>query len=266
MCLFDDIMKEEIYLDFLPPELILNDFIFNYPSDIEEYLTEFVNQSKFFLDISGGQHYWHVPKERQSNGENDCCSDLFSIDFKLLSTESALYAARNLSPLKIYTEGGIVSLFPRQSKGMNVAITSILFKRYDLNALLELDKTERYNHDRESLSGEREVQSILNVVKKKKNIFMLLTEFFYTVEAVTCANMLPRMEEYINTCFSSLFQFRDRFVPDMRTFLATVIQGQLCIAEWEQGVLHYKDAVPLTASPTFVKLYRFTNKPKLKLL
>ena len=67
----------------LPPELILDDFIYGFESSYENYLVDFVNESVIFSELSGGKKYRHSPKDTQNNGECDCCSEFHNLDIMI---------------------------------------------------------------------------------------------------------------------------------------------------------------------------------------
>ena len=103
------IPKNELKRATLPPELIIDNYIENYrDTSYEEYLTEYMNCSSLFLSISEGEPYQHIPQKRQNQGECDCCSSRYALDFKLFGTQSSIYAKRNLSLQKYMAAEGIM--------------------------------------------------------------------------------------------------------------------------------------------------------------
>lgn len=242
----------------LPPEMIINNFIEQYkPVGYEDYLTEFVNCSALFLNLSNGQIYRHIPSKQQSNGECDCYTDQYDLDFKLLGTQSRIYATRHLSPQKAYiAEGVLVTLIPRQTKGMEATLISGLLRRYSVNDLLKIDGGKFPKFNRDDLCPELDVQGILKIAKCKKNTLYFYTDFIYSDFNFDLGDIIETAELYINECFSNLFQFRDRFVTDKDTFLAIIIQGHMCIAVWQDGLIQFKEHIPLSKKPCFFRFIR----------
>lgn len=246
----------------LPPELIIDGFIENYP-DVghEDYLTEFINHSPLFLALSEGQTYQHIPKSRQSNAECDCCSDAYKIDFKRLGTTSALYAKRNLSQQKVCLAPGVMaSCIPRQIEGMEVTLTSPLMQRYSLEDLLNIDGSTKQRFNRNEISPELDVKGILNSAKCDKNVMFFCLDFISTDDNFPVESIIKATELYLNRCFSALFSFRDKFVRDRDTYLAIIVQGYMCFAIWDGSMIQFKDFIPLSKSPVFIGLYGAINE------
>ena len=124
----------------LPTIMVIKNYAYNYPSDYELYLTELINRSQFFLRLSNGKGYKHLAHQSQYNGQYDCVSDNYSIDYKILGTKSSLYAESNLSLGKAFIESGIIlTVIPKQLDGMTVARTNPLLKKYSLEDLERID-------------------------------------------------------------------------------------------------------------------------------
>lgn len=242
----------------LPPEMIIDDFIEgDKPVSYENYLTEFINKSSLFLSLSKGQEYHHTPKNQQSNGECDCRSNQYELDFKLLGTQSGIYAKRNLSFQKArLAEGVLVTLVPRQIEGMEITLTNTLLKQYSLDDLLDIDHNDVPKFDRNKLCPEADAKGLLKAAKCKKNTLFFYIDFIYSDPEYTCNDITKTAEPYFNECFSILFQFRNRFVPDKDTFFAVIVQGYLCIAIWKNNLIQFKDYIPLSSSTVFSALYR----------
>lgn len=248
---------DKIYRASLPPEMIIDDFIEEYePVSYEDYLAEFINNSILFLTLSKGQVYSHTPKERQNDGECDCCSPQYELDFKLLGTQSGIYAKRNLSLQKAFLAKGVLTtLFPRQTKGMKITLTSNLLRRYSVDELLKIDHLKVPKFDRDKLCPEADVKGILKIAKCKKNVIYFYTDFFCTNNDYPFSDIIETVELHINECLVNLFKFREQFVADKDTFFAAIIQGFFCVAVWENGRIQFKEHIPLSRSSVFAGLY-----------
>lgn len=256
----------KLYRTSLPPELIIDAFIENYP-DVghEDYLTEFVNRSRVFLALSEGKTYQHTPKSRQNNAECDCCSDVYKLDFKRLGTTSALYAKRNLLIQKVCAAPGVMlSCPPRQTEDMEVTITNPLMQRYSLEDLLDIDGSAKSKFNRNKASAESDVKGIIDSAKCDKNIMFFCLDFISTDEDFSFESIIKVVEPYLNHCFAALFSFRDEFVRNRDTYLAVIVQGHMCFATWNEDKIQLKDFIPLSESPTFMDLYGTINETYAK--
>ena len=93
-------MDKTLTAKLLPAALICKGFITGMADcDYEIYLREVVNASIYFKSKSDGQVYT-APLD-ESHGEWDCISENYSLDFKLIASETAL-RARNLFSDGIY--------------------------------------------------------------------------------------------------------------------------------------------------------------------
>lgn len=247
---------DKIRVSSLPPELVIDNFIDGYKEvSYEDYLTEFVNHSALFLSLSQGESYKHTPHDQQSDGECDCHTRQYELDFKLLVTQSGIYAKRNLSLQKAYLAKGLLATFPpRQTEGMEITKTGNLLRRFNLDELLDIDRRDVQKFDRDQLCPETDVKNILKVAKCKKNTLFYLTDYIFSVFDYPICDVIETVQSYLTERFVNLFRFRDRFVADKDTYLAVIIQGYLCIALWREGSIQFSDSIPLSKSSTFTDL------------
>lgn len=254
------IPRHEIGIDSLAPELIRDNYIFNLESSYEDYLTEFVNCSSLFLSLSKGEQYKHVSKKAQSNGECDCVSDKYQFDFKILGTESSLYASRNLSMQKMLVGDGILlTIPPKQVEGMYSARTDPLLRGYSYDDLVCLENSSETKLDRNNLNPDHEIQGIIKTVKCDKNVLLFHKDFFYIKKDYPLDMTVSAVEEYLCECLSALLSFREKRVPNRDTFLGTIIQKYICIGRCQNGTFHFEDCIPLAKSNAFMKLYDLTG-------
>lgn len=73
--------NENLYIEYLKVCFVKKDFVENFETNYEEYLTEFINNSKFVID-NGNKKFRVIRK--QSHGECDITNYQYSIDYKLL--------------------------------------------------------------------------------------------------------------------------------------------------------------------------------------
>ena len=163
-------------------------------------------------------------------------------------------------------EGVMLSCIPRQSRGMHIAIMNGLLQRYDLSDLCAIDQVERAKFDRDNLSVETEIQSILKIMKCKKNTLFFSADFLFTDSNYDILDIIHTVEEHLNDCFARLFMFRDQFVPDKDTYFAIIIEGYLCIAVWTNQSLIFRDHIPLSQSKHFCEIYDMVEERYKKFL
>ena len=71
----------ELRIKTLEIGFVKKDFIENFETNYEYYLTEFINKSRFVKD-KGNKKFAII--EKQSNGEPDITNEIYSMDYKLL--------------------------------------------------------------------------------------------------------------------------------------------------------------------------------------
>lgn len=88
-----DITLQEKMLD---APLIIHGFVNDEPKcNYERYMTELLNCSIFFMNKTRGEKlHWN---EKQDHAECDAVTSVYSIDYKLLATNSSLQAKRETS-------------------------------------------------------------------------------------------------------------------------------------------------------------------------
>lgn len=254
------IPRQEIGIASLAPELIRDNYILNLESSYEEYLTEFVNCSSLFLSLSNGEQYRHISKNVQNDSECDCVADGYQLDFKILGTESSMYAIRNLSMQKMLVQDGILlTMFPKQVDGMNSASTNPLLYHYSYADLVRLEHSPKTRFDRNNLNPDHEIQGIIKIIKCDKNTLFFHKDFFFVEKDYPLNMVVSAVEEYLNECLSVLLTFRANRVPERDTFLGVIIQQYFCVGRYENGAIRFEDCIPLARSREFKKLYNLTD-------
>lgn len=245
----------------LPPELIIDNYILNEEYSYEDYLVDFINCSSFFKRLSHGEDYQGIPKKEQNNGECDCVSPWYELDFKLLGTQSSLYASKNLSlGSEVLLPGLVSTTSPRQRRSMMTVHTHEVFRNYSFDDLLALDKRDLDRFDRDKVSAEMEVKRILNTVKCPKNVVLFDQFYFYTNDkSVDGKKIVNEVQKYIDDTLSPVFQFRSHFVPNKDTFLAVIIQGMMCFGVCDNEGIAIVDTINLSDSSTFNRIYQATS-------
>lgn len=112
-----DMYDKSMIAQLLPSEMIIKNYIHGDPDcNYERYLLEFVNASDFFRTKSGGDIY--QSPESEENGQCDCISTSYQLDFKLIASKTALQAKSILYPSKTeIVKGVFVTSEPKVKNG-----------------------------------------------------------------------------------------------------------------------------------------------------
>ena len=133
-------------------------------------------------------------------------------------------------------------------------------QQYSLEDLLNIDGCTKQKFNRNEISPELDVKGILNSAKCDKNVVFFCLDFISTEDNFPFESIVKVTEWYLNRCFSSVFNFRDKFVRDRDTYLAIIVQGYMCFAIWNGSMIQLKDFIPLSKSPIFIDLYSTINE------
>lgn len=242
---------------FLPPALVIDKSILNLQHSYEDYLLEFVNRSQVFLTLSKGEQYCHIPPDKQNNGECDCVSKAYSLDFKIFGSTSSLYARKNLTWQRAIVDNGItITIPPIQSQGMDATIIVPALKEYSYTDLLSINSNS-YTFDRNTLSIESDIKGILKTVSCKKNILLLHNDFFFSVDDMPIDEIAGLILSHLNKNLAALFEFREKTVPSRDTFFAYIVERYLCIGQIIEGQLINKEMMPLKENQLFLKIAEY---------
>lgn len=137
-----DMYDKSMIAQLLPSEMIIKNYIHGDPDcNYERYLLEFVNASDFFRTKSGGDIY--QSPESEENGQCDCISTSYQLDFKLIASKTALQAKSILYPSKAEIVKGVFVTSEPKVKNGSIKATRIhaALREYDFEGLQKLRTT-----------------------------------------------------------------------------------------------------------------------------
>ena len=249
-------MPSDIREYLLPAPMIIKGFV---PGDpyccYEKYLLEFVNEMPFFRAKSGGDVFTAPISESQ--GECDCVSKTYQMDFKLIASKTMLQAK------SIYSD----SITPREYKGisflaygapkatgkpmMGTRIHAAL-RRCNFEELFELRK----NMSRKQ-GIENDIKELLITLETKKNLLLF---FPYSFKFECECELDAAIEELVgalSTDFSIAMKYRKYIVPQYDTYFAFLYSGYIIFLEEMDGILRYIDKVNVAKSPVYMHLTQY---------
>ena len=253
-------MDNTLTAKLLPAPLVCKGFISGMDDcDYEIYLREVVNASEYFRRMSGGAVYTAPPEE--AHGEWDCISANYSIDFKLIASETAL-RARNLfssgihkmaEGITVYTVPKITSDNPKYKPIQATRIFAAL-RSLDLATL----KTIR--NSKEKTQGiETDIRALLETLETQKHILMFFPYEFFTETDNDFSTVISEVIEVLSQDFSEAFKYRKEVAPEFDAYFMFIYSGKFVIMELCENELKLIDTVAKTSSPTYMKLKDFTD-------
>ena len=252
----------QVFFKLLPTQLLIDGFIGNRDDSYEDYLLEFVNASRFFLEKSNGEGY--TKPDGEAHGECDCNSKIYSLDFKMLISRNVAQGKREFTgEITEYCPGvhgfGGPRITPKDSnyKPISGCSISYLFRNHSVNELLNLcerGETIITSRQEELVAQEdKELFEVLKVIGKKKNILAMLP---YELMCDCLADNAKKLVfDQVSQDYSSLFLFRKAVYPTQDTYIGYVFRDMFFIVSFENGNAVMIEEIPLSCSQTFSYLY-----------
>ena len=234
----------------LDAPLIIHGFVNDEPKcNYERYMTELLNCSIFFMNKTRGEKlHWN---EKQDHAECDAVTSVYSIDYKLLATNSSLQAKRETSgSITKIGDGCIAFGIGRLPAGVNFTYirTAAALRGYSLEDL------ERISADSEDRI-EKNISVILKNVRTKKNLLLFYPYNMSFSESHTFRDGCKSIEDAFNADFNQIRIYRERKAPEYDTYLCTIYDDRLLIFEdtGKQWVL--RDNIDMMSSDIYRDLY-----------
>lgn len=246
-----------MYVKMLSPELIITGFVENENRcNYEKYLLEFVNKSRYFLNKSGNQLYYAPLSE--ANGEYDCISDTYELDFKLIASQSLLRAMSDLSFRKTLLYPGVTATHSPKKKSDSQVATHIyaILQEFSYAQLCQLRKRSICSIKD---VGEKDVFQLLITLETKKNLLLFLPYKFYPQSNSQFSCGIAEIQDKINCYFQNAITYRRETAKGFDTYLGCLYAEYMLFMEEKNGVLICVDNVRLSDSLTYVELNQYTT-------
>lgn len=196
----------------------------------EHYLLDVVNGSVFFFSQKKTfMEQFHLV-EKQSNGEDDVASSLYSMDFKLLVDQDVMNAMAKNKPEVDYSQQKEGYIFVREKRDKIPVPNN--------NILLEIMRLS--DSDVESGQGlSKSVSCIRDFLRKDKNLFI-----YYPYE-FSSETDLPynAYERILNETLAVIMRYRDQEHLGKDTFLCIKANQWFLIFEWTPDGFVIRDRV-----------------------
>ena len=248
-------IQDELKAILLPSSLIIKNFVIGEEDCCyEKYLLEFLNISDYFQKKSLGNKY--VFPEKENNGECDCNSEFYSLDFKLFTSKTMLQASSILKPQIIskFNGGVVIHSSPKNRKGfINATRIHVVLRDYSFEQLCKLEKNEIKKQ-----GIENDICEILNTLKTKKNL-LLFYPYEFKVESVFDFEYVVKYILYsMQESFASAMQYRQYFAASFDTYMCFVYKNKMIFCEVKKSDFHYIESIDLKKSNIYKKLSEYS--------
>lgn len=252
----NDMYDKSLIARLLPSEMIIKNYIYGNPvCNYEKYLLEFINASDYFLAKSNGDIY--RPPESEENGQCDCISTSYELDFKLIASKTALQARSILWPSKTeVSKGVIITGAPKVKNGL-IKATCIhaALREYDFKSLRKLRTTAIKQQ-----GVENDIIEFLKTLETRKNLLLFFPyKFEFTKNSYEFLTGITQIQNALNSDFRCAMQYRTYEVgTDFDTYIAFIYDSRIVFMIEDAADLSYIDSVNLTQSPIYLRLLDYS--------
>lgn len=253
--------RTEMKAEFLTVYMVRKDFIQgkNPSYSYEDYLRDFVNCSEHFLKRSNGKPYRKPDSEAQ--GECDCISDKYAIDFKLFTSQSRMYTAKIFSPSIEVTDDWISYGMPEKHEGIpgykkeKYSNPYIVFRSLGQDEIMEIRKEEKKTGNKE-----KDTFQIIKKFETKKNLMMFFPYNFNFDSNDNFEQGRKLAIDGLNADFKYLFQYRMDRLPEYDTYVSFICEKEnFVITKWTGDKLEFVEMIPVYRSSLYCELWHIAE-------
>lgn len=238
-----------LMLKILAAPLIIKGFVKGEKKcNYEHYLLELVNKSSFFLKLSQGE-FFHPPTSEE-DGQCDCISSHYELDFKLIASKTILQAKSIFSYRQSLIQDGVVLTSAPRKANSSMKATRIhsALRKLNLQQLYEL----REKHPKKQ-GIDNDICELLSTLETRKNLLLFFPYEFYYKTNVDFSVGLCEIQKGLQGDFGTAMKYRADHVPDKDTYFVFVFQNKFVVLQ----VADFEciEIVETKEIPTYTRLY-----------
>ncbi len=244
---------EDLKMEILPAVFINKGFVNGEENcNYEKYLLELVNNSIYFRIKSNFEEY--IYPKIESNGECDCISETYKMDFKLLESTTRFHASRELSiQIEKPLDGVIVYSIPKKDNTMRVTRLHAALREYNCEALNELCMN-KYEYG----TIENDIITYVKLLAKRKNILFLFPYILRYSHGYNFKYAIENIKMALEKDFKESYFFREKFYSGYDTYISYIYDDNLIICKFErEGKLKIVDVVYIFKSSVYQELHEY---------
>lgn len=250
--------QNELRIKTLEIGFVKKDFIENFETNYEDYLTEFINKSRFVKD-KGNKKFFII--EKQSNGESDITNEIYSMDYKLLVDR------KTIENMFYYTE--TIALDKHGARIYGASRKTGKWKKYIfINILKGVSENDIRNINDLPKSKLDDVQKLLkdyiHNIKKDKNILYFIPYNLYFENQIMDIDRLQYVAEKLSDGLRGFMEYRLAYVKDKDTYFSFISNENIIFLKYDDGLKIY-DIVPLKESKLYLEIEDISDSWSLKL-
>lgn len=239
--------NEQLRIKPLKVGFVKKDFIGNFETNYEEYLTEFINCSKFVHD-NGNRKFKIISK--QSNGECDITNSQYVLDYKLLidnkTIENMYYYSENIA---VHTDGVVSYSASRKSGKFRIYILLNILKGLSKEDFEKISTCEK----NELNKVQKLVKEYIDKIKKDKNILYFVPYNLYFKNRDMNIDMINSVVDMLSNGLKGFLEYRSSNINDRDTYFSFVSNDNMVFLKYEEKLKLY-DIVALKESKLYSKI------------
>lgn len=220
----------------------------------EIYLTEFINESKEFMKLTGGKKIRYC--EKQANGESDSYLENNDfLDYKLLCSQSMQEVIGITTYKLVWNHNSYDIEFSEWPEKINYGYwLHSLFYSDSINDIKAID--DGINRCKDT-GVFRDKKKVIDKIKTDKDCLYLYSEFFWSPDEISREEIIDAAIIYFEKWLKSLFMYRDKIRETRHTYLAFMIPQfkEIVFCRWdkESNKINLFDIVQFEKSNNFMK-------------
>lgn len=239
--------KAPLIIKPLKVGFIKKDFVKNFKTNYEEYLTDFVNSSKFVVD--NGNRKFRVIK-KQSHGECDITNGQYAMDYKLLmdnkTIENMNYYSENIS---VQSDGEVGYSASKRTGKYRIYILLNIFRTLTKEDIKNIEDTPRSN----LTEIQKLVKDYISKIKKNKNVLYFMPYNLYFQDKKMNEKMLIFVANQLSEGLKGFLEYRNMHIKDKDTYFSFVSNKNIVFLKYD-GKLKLYDIIPLEESKLYLKI------------
>lgn len=252
-----NINEDQLWLRPLSVGLIRKNFIKNFNADYEQYLTDFINCSKFVKDY-GNKKFIRI--ENQSHSECDVENGAYELDYKLLIDSKTIGNMYNYSEnISIDKNGAISYSSSKKSGEYRRYILSTIFSGLSKQDIEDIENTDKNKLD----ECTRLVKNYIGKLKINKNILYYIPFDFFYKDTVMDTNKLKHIASKFSSDLRGFLEYRSSHITNKDTYISFISKNNIVFFKYEKNLILY-DIVDLKNSDLYCKLEKISDNWEYK--
>ena len=198
----------------------------------------------------------------EENGQCDCTSDSYELDFKLLGTDSSFEVSNLTTDKQVFPSGNTNCRIGCASKAYSKGVTHSNYQYTYVNALLRDFDT--------SQNASKEMRNLKRLFGTEKNILIFYSfNLFFGLYELDIEETVSLIIDMLNSDLKKAFAYRKKTVPQHDTYFVFIYswwndetkfyEDYFVICQVIDDQMRLIEIKPIEVSPTFAKITKIRS-------